>query len=103
MNDTVDSPNVVMHPPVAWALAVIVDLGVDWLFPWPYVPTFVSRVWLGGMVFAAGFLLAIWAIVAFRRAGTRVETYKPTVTIVATGPYWVPTGSPATRSMSACS
>ena len=39
------------------------------------------------MVFAAGLALAIWAIVTFRRAGTRVETTEPTMAIVTHGPY----------------
>jgi protein-S-isoprenylcysteine O-methyltransferase Ste14 len=38
-------------------------------------------------VFSVGFALAIWAIVTIRRAGTQIETYKPTTTIVANGPY----------------
>ena len=38
-------------------------------------------------MFAIAFALAIWAIVTIRKAGTRVETYKPTTTIVVTGPY----------------
>jgi protein-S-isoprenylcysteine O-methyltransferase Ste14 len=38
-------------------------------------------------VFAGGFLLAIWAIVRIRKAGTRVETDKPTTTIVTSGPF----------------
>ena len=29
----------------------------------------------------------MWAIVTIRKAGARVETYKPTTTIVASGPY----------------
>jgi protein-S-isoprenylcysteine O-methyltransferase Ste14 len=42
---------------------------------------------IGGIVFAAGFALAIWAIVTFRTAGTRVETIKPTLAIVMHGLY----------------
>jgi hypothetical protein len=42
---------------------------------------------IGGIVFAADFALAIWAIVTFRTAGTRVETIKPTLAIVMHGLY----------------
>jgi protein-S-isoprenylcysteine O-methyltransferase Ste14 len=42
---------------------------------------------VGGIVFAAAFALAVWAIVTIRRAGTAVETVKPTTAIVANGPY----------------
>src|ERR1700722_2391981 len=56
MSETGDRPNVIIHPPIAWALAI-------------------------------GFGLAIWASATMHKAGTRVETYKPTTTIVADGPY----------------
>jgi len=42
---------------------------------------------IGGGVFAVGLALATWAIVAIRKAGTRVEASKPTTAIVADGPY----------------
>lgn len=89
MVETIDRPDVVIHPPVAWALAFVAGLGLDWLFPLRFVPTFVPRFWVGGGVFAVGFVLAIWAIATIRKAGSRVETDKPTTTIVTTGPYRV--------------
>jgi protein-S-isoprenylcysteine O-methyltransferase Ste14 len=60
---------------------------MDWLYPLPFLPMAVPRAWLGGGVFAVGFMLAVWAVVTFRKAGTRVETHKPTTKIVADGPY----------------
>ena len=51
-------------------------------------------------VFSVGFVLAIWAITTIRRAGTRVETNKPTTAIVENGPYRF---TRATRSTSVCS
>lgn len=82
-----DHANTIIHPPIAWALAVAVSLGADWRYPLPFVPSFVPGLWLGAAVFAVGFVTAIWAITTIRRAGTRVETNKPTTTIVADGPY----------------
>jgi protein-S-isoprenylcysteine O-methyltransferase Ste14 len=87
MSETVDTSNVIIPPPIAWALAVAAGLAADWLYPWQFVPVSISRIWVGGGVFAVGFALAIWAVVTMRRAGTRVEPYKPTTTIVANGPY----------------
>ena len=52
-----------------------------------FVSASIPRAWIGGGVFAVGFALAIWAIVTIRKAGTQVETNKPTTTIVANGPY----------------
>jgi protein-S-isoprenylcysteine O-methyltransferase Ste14 len=87
MSGTLDGPNVVIHPPIAWALAFVFGLGADWLYPLPFVPASVPRAWLGGGLFAVGVALAIWAFVTMRKAGTRVETYKPTTAIVPNGPY----------------
>jgi protein-S-isoprenylcysteine O-methyltransferase Ste14 len=87
MSETLDRASVVIHPPIAWALAFVVGLGTDRLYPLPFVPPSVPRVWVGGLVFAMGFVLAIWAIVTMREAGTRVETHKPTTTIAVNGPY----------------
>jgi protein-S-isoprenylcysteine O-methyltransferase Ste14 len=55
--------------------------------PLPFVPSSLPSLWLGAAVFAAGFVTAIWAITTICRAGTRVETNKPTTAIVADGPY----------------
>jgi len=82
-----DSSNAIVRPPVAWAIAFAAGLGIDWLYPLPFVPAPIPRVWIGGAVFAAAFALAVWAIVTIRRAGTAVETVKPTTAIVANGPY----------------
>ena len=54
----------------------------------------------GCAVFSVGFVLAICAITTIRRAGTRVETNKPTTAIVENGPYRF---TRATRSTSVCS
>jgi len=65
----------------------VVGIAIDKFYPLPFVPLTVPSGWVGGAVFAAGFLLAIWAIITIRKAGTRVETNKPTTAIVADGPF----------------
>ena len=87
MKVTTDSSNAVIRPPIAWAVACVAGIGVDWLYPRPFLPTSFPAAWLGGTIFALGFVLAMWAIVTIRKAGTQVETY--TTTIVAGGPYSV--------------
>jgi protein-S-isoprenylcysteine O-methyltransferase Ste14 len=87
MAETVDRPNVVIPPPIAWALAILAGLGVGWLYPLQFVPISIPRAWVGGGVFALGLALAIWAIVTIRRAGTQFDINKPTTTIVVNGPY----------------
>src|SRR5262249_42085739 len=85
MSQDTDASNAVVRPPVAWIVALITGVAADWLYPLRFVPASVPGAWVGGAIFALGFALAIWAIVTIRRAGTQVETYKPTTTIVANG------------------
>jgi len=87
VTEPIDSANTLVRPPIAWAIAFVVGLGADWLYPLRLMPVSVARPWIGSAVFAVGFGLAIWAIATIRKAGTRVETYKPTMSIVANGPY----------------
>lgn len=87
MSGPTDHAGVLIPPPLAWALAVAAGFALDWLWPSPFVPASVPRGWIGGGLLLLGFALAIWAILAMRKAGTRVEPNKPTTAIVADGPY----------------
>ena len=87
MDEITDTSNAVVRPPLAWALAFAIGVALHWLYPLPFLPRSAPTIWIGGAIFALGFALAIWAIVTIRRAGTRVETYKPTTAIVSSGPY----------------
>jgi protein-S-isoprenylcysteine O-methyltransferase Ste14 len=82
-----DNANVIIRPPIAFALAFAAGLGLDWLYPLPFVPASVPHRWVGVALFAAGIALFIWAIATFRRAGTSVQTSEPTTAIAASGPY----------------
>jgi len=79
--ERVDRPNVVIPPPIAWALAIVAGLGAGWLYPLHFVPTSMPRAWVGGGVFALGLALAIWAMVTpfylviRRGVVAREETY----------------------------
>jgi protein-S-isoprenylcysteine O-methyltransferase Ste14 len=86
MSQDTDSSNAIVHPPVAWALALVAGLGADWFYPLRFVPPSISGAWAGGAIFAIGFALAIWAIVTIHKAGFRVEINWPTTTIVTNGP-----------------
>jgi protein-S-isoprenylcysteine O-methyltransferase Ste14 len=87
MNDTAATAQVIIRPPLAWALAVIAGLALDWLAPLPFVPADLPAGWLGALVFAFALALAAWAIVTMTRAGSNVPTNRPTTTIVESGPY----------------
>jgi len=87
MAETVDRPDVVIPPPIAWALAILAGLVAGWLYPLQFVPTSIPRAWVAGGVYALGLALAIWAIMTIRRAGTQFDINKPTTAIVENGPY----------------
>jgi protein-S-isoprenylcysteine O-methyltransferase Ste14 len=87
MADATDNSNVIVHPPIAWGLAFVAGLGLGWIYPLAFLPTGVPGVWVGGGVFAVGFVLAISAIISFRKGDTPVQTHKPTRGIVTRGPY----------------
>jgi protein-S-isoprenylcysteine O-methyltransferase Ste14 len=82
-----DNANAVVRPPIAWALAILAGLGLDWVYPLPSIPASVPAAWIGAAIFVLGLAIAIWAIATIRKAGSNVETVKPTTTIIASGPY----------------
>src|SRR6266508_215943 len=87
MDDTADTAQVIVRPPLAWGLAVIAELALDWLAPLPFLPADLPAGWLGAMVFVFALALVAWAIITITRAGSNVPTNLPTTTIVESGPY----------------
>jgi protein-S-isoprenylcysteine O-methyltransferase Ste14 len=87
MDNTADTAQVIIRPPLAWGLAVIVGLALNWLLPLPFLPADLPVSWLGAMVFVLALALFAWAIVTITRAGSNVPTNLPTTTIVESGPY----------------
>jgi protein-S-isoprenylcysteine O-methyltransferase Ste14 len=87
MDDTADAAQVIIRPPLAWGLAVIAGLALNWLVPLAFLPADLPAGWLGAMVFVLALALFAWAIVTITRAGSNVPTNLPTITIVESGPY----------------
>jgi len=87
MTDAADTAQVVVRPPIAWALAALVGFALNWLIPLPFMPPAVSVGWLGGALFAMALALLVWAATTLTRAGSHVPTSMPTMTIVDSGPY----------------
>jgi protein-S-isoprenylcysteine O-methyltransferase Ste14 len=94
MSDTADTAQVIIRPPIAWALAVLAGLTLNWLMPLPFVPGMLPAGWLGATVFALALVLVAWAIATMTRTGSNVPTSLPTTTIVETGPYPPRCGGP---------
>jgi protein-S-isoprenylcysteine O-methyltransferase Ste14 len=82
-----DAPDVVIHPPFALALALIVSFGLNWLYPLPFVPSSLPWIGVGIVLIAAGILLVAWSGRSFRKARTQILTSQPATAIVSTGPY----------------
>ena len=87
MDDTADTAQVSIHPPIAWGLAVIVGLALNRLVPLPFLPAGLPVGWLGAMVVILALALGVWAVVTVTRAGSNIPTNRPTTTIVESGPY----------------
>jgi protein-S-isoprenylcysteine O-methyltransferase Ste14 len=87
MADAADRANVIVRPPIAWALAVLGAFALNWLVPLPFLPAALPAGWLGAIVFALALALFAWAIATMTRAGSNVPTNLPATTIVDTGPY----------------
>jgi protein-S-isoprenylcysteine O-methyltransferase Ste14 len=87
MADTADTAHVIIRPPLAWGLAVVAGLALNWLVPVPFLPGDLPAGWLGAMVFVLALALFAWSIATMTRAGTNIPTNQPTTTIVESGPY----------------
>lgn len=81
-----DHPDVVVKPPLLVLGALAAAFVVDALWPAAVLPRAV-QVPIGIALFVAGGCLAGWAMHTFRRAGTNIPTWRPTLAIATTGPY----------------
>jgi protein-S-isoprenylcysteine O-methyltransferase Ste14 len=87
MGENTSTAQVLVRPPLAWALAVVTGFVLDWLEPLVFVPEDWPAGLLGAVVFVLALALAVWALDTMTRAGTNVPTNRPTTTIVEGGPY----------------
>jgi protein-S-isoprenylcysteine O-methyltransferase Ste14 len=87
MDGTADTAQVIVRPPLAWGLAVVAGLALDWLVPLSFLPADLPAGWLGTTVFVLALALVAWAIVTITGAGSNVPTNQPTTAVVERGPY----------------
>lgn len=85
-----DAAAVRVFPPVVPLAAVLLGVGLDWL--WPIDPGFAPaasvRYGLGGLIVAGAILgLGLWSVLIVRRTGQDENPWKPTTEIVARGPF----------------
>lgn len=78
-----ESPNVLAPPPLIFLGALILGLALERLWRIEGI----AHRGAGYTLFLAGIVLLMLAIQTFRRAGTNVQTRKPSTAIVERGPY----------------
>jgi len=87
MSDQSDAPDVVIHPPIALAIALVLAFALNWFWPLPFVPPAIPHTQLGVLLIIGMLLIIRWAAVTFRKARTNILTSQAATTIVATGPF----------------
>jgi protein-S-isoprenylcysteine O-methyltransferase Ste14 len=87
MTEAKDAPGVVIHPPIALALLVAAALGLNWLYPLPFLAQSVRGIEAGLLVLLAALLIVRWAAQTFRKARTNLLTSQAATAIVSTGPF----------------
>ena len=75
MSENATTAQVMVRPPLAWAVAVISGFVLDWLAPLEFVPEDWSGGLVGAVVFVLALALAVWALDTMTRAGTNAVSY----------------------------
>jgi protein-S-isoprenylcysteine O-methyltransferase Ste14 len=86
MTEARDTPGVIAPPPLIVAVHLLVGLGLDALWPAPFLGSVVQWL-LAVLLIAPAVILALWCLLLFRRAGTAVEPWHPSTVLVTGGPY----------------
>jgi protein-S-isoprenylcysteine O-methyltransferase Ste14 len=84
---TLDRPGIIVVPPLAWLVALVASVALGRWLPLGFLPPYP---WLAGLVvglliIAASVAVNVSGFVAFRRAGTNVNPYKPALRVVRGG------------------
>ncbi len=84
-----DRPDILFPPPLGWLIALILSFALDRWLPIGLMPAYP---WMPGIV--TGVVILVFAIytniggfLAFRRAGTNVNPYRPALRVVTDGPF----------------
>ena len=81
-----DRPNTVVRPPRLYLVALLVGLGLEYLWPAPMFAA-PGRYIAGGLLAAGGLWIGVVAMRQFVRAGTNVPTVLPATALVTDGFY----------------
>ncbi len=81
-----EGPGLPVHPPVVYLLALLVAVGLNFLWPIPVLPEWWGVI-LGVLVIALGVAIMPAVLLWFRRAGTAFDPHKPATALITDGPY----------------
>ena len=88
MNTSKDNAGVIVLPPVLYAVALGVVLGLRWWWPMGIFSGHAAAVrWAGVALVPVAFGIGAWGAVTLRKAGTNVNPMLPSTAIVANGPF----------------
>ncbi len=88
MTEAPDTAGVIAPPPLMLAAAIVLGLLLDWLLPAYTLTVLLSlgtRIVIAVILIAASAALTVPAMRGFRAAGTHVEPWKPSSTLVTDG------------------
>lgn len=81
-----DHARVVFHPPLLLLSFIGLGFAARWFVRAAYLPSRAAST-AGPVLFAAAFVLFVWAVTAMRRGGASIPTGEPTDQLIFTGPY----------------
>ena len=81
-----EGPGIPVHPPVVYLAALLIGVGLDYLWPISPVPDRWPEV-AGIVVIAAGIASMPLVLWRFHRAGTTFDARKPASALIVDGPY----------------
>ena len=87
MNDsTSDKAGVITIPPIIYLLGLLLGLLIHYFYPIRFLSESVS-VWFGVLLTPVAIPIALFAVLALKRAETPIDVRRPTTAIVADGIY----------------
>jgi protein-S-isoprenylcysteine O-methyltransferase Ste14 len=87
MSDRSDTPPIIAPPPILLFACILVAWALNTFFPLELSIPFAARVIIGNTLLVVSIAFAIPALLVMHRANTPAEPWKPTVRIVASGPF----------------
>jgi len=81
-----EGPGLRVHPPVVYLLALLVGIGLNFLWPLPVLPPWWGVV-AGLVVIGLGAAIMPAVVSRFKRAGTAFDPHKPASALITDGPY----------------